>query len=145
MPNSNNIEFHAHCFPHWTWSTATKFNTCHDSTAVVACAKFWCNLTARKWITTKHHLHWNRNCEWKIVSKIFQRVTNTICRNKDSSRALVEYQVRQCPWKLFQHNILKMEISPGEKRQFPCCPLFNICYRCNKIPILNPIQLLVYK
>ena len=43
-PNSNEV-------------ITTKFCTCHDSCAVMACAKFCCDMYNSKWITAKRNFH----------------------------------------------------------------------------------------
>ena len=50
------ITFHSHLdsYP----MIATKFCTWHDSCAVVACAKFCCDLMASKGITASRNFHW---------------------------------------------------------------------------------------
>ena len=46
---------------------ATKFCTCHDSTAVMACAKICSNWNLSE---SRLNFYFYLNCEWKIVSKM---------------------------------------------------------------------------
>ena len=48
----------------------TIFCTCHDSFAVVACAKFCCGLIIRHWITARLLFCFDWNCASKIISEM---------------------------------------------------------------------------
>ena len=57
---------------------ATQFCTCHDSCAVVVCAKFCCNILASKWDYSKNSFPWNWNCGSKSVSEMGTGVANEV-------------------------------------------------------------------
>ena len=59
-PNSNKV-------------ITTKFCTCHDSCAVVACAKVWCDIMTRHGITTKQKFPSNLHCDDKTVTEMIPR------------------------------------------------------------------------
>ena len=52
------------------WSLiATNFCMCHDSTAVMACATFGCNLMNKNWISAKCFASLDLNCEQNLLVK----------------------------------------------------------------------------
>ena len=63
--NSNVMDTSFYSHPNSNKVIAIKFCTCHDSCAVVPCAKFCCDLVTSDWITERRSFHriW-------IVSKI---------------------------------------------------------------------------
>ena len=84
MPlSSTSRPFHQHFFNHNLCSMAfllishpdyrkmiaTNFCACHDSCAVMACAKFWCNLINKNWISAKCFVSLDLNCEQKLLVK----------------------------------------------------------------------------
>ena len=48
----------------------TDFCTCHDSIAVVSCAKFCCDPLIRIWMRRKLKFPWNLNCGGEIVGEV---------------------------------------------------------------------------
>ena len=80
---------------------ATKFCTCHDSTAVVACAKVYSNMMAQSGITRK----WNSLQIWIAMEKLFaKRVSPALCSPSYMGpwpplRAICSLRIRMlCRW-----------------------------------------------
>ena len=64
------LKFHTNpnlCICNSSDSVTTTFCTCHDSTAVVACAKFCCDLFSQFWVMANQNLgHLNSRCRYKF-------------------------------------------------------------------------------
>ena len=136
---------------------ATKFCTWHDSCAVVACAKFCCDMITSNWITAKGNFHkiWNvtemslvkrvpvknKNSLWPIDniwlqwiwSPLVQVVTRSIFGSKSFPRPILTYLSSVEPKGIQFRHFNQNTTTYYQDNSFENVALFK-----NKIFILSP-------
>ena len=69
--NSNTMNITISCYSIPGYQITTKFCTCHDSCAIMTCAKFWGDHSIKIWITPKLNFHWI----WITSEKLWENVS----------------------------------------------------------------------